>query len=233
MRKTNSNAKTPSTPTLTVFGTRPVDAIYLPDIPFSIRLNCKDGGIFIGGQEAKHRRSNPEDRFEINIIKVSKFFGDLGKTKGEMWIQLFFVAAPSVPTTVLPKNTVCVTYIKKQSIADLYSTVQDAMNHGEPAMGIFTVGFDKHLGEKGTYYSITFDWRERETDEEKAQLEQIANFLSVNQSRLVDLDGTRDMVCIDDYSAEQINKLLVGTQTSSPEIESSDNNNQRRLTAGR
>jgi hypothetical protein len=27
-----------------VFGTRPTNAICLPDIPYSVRLNCKDGG---------------------------------------------------------------------------------------------------------------------------------------------------------------------------------------------
>lgn len=27
-----------------VFGTRPRNAICLPDVPYSVRLNCKDGG---------------------------------------------------------------------------------------------------------------------------------------------------------------------------------------------
>ena len=81
---------------ISIFGQRPENCIYLPDVPFSVRLNCKDGGIFIGGNEPKHRQTNPEDTIEISILKASKFYGDLGKTEGALWVQLFFIPAPSV-----------------------------------------------------------------------------------------------------------------------------------------
>jgi hypothetical protein len=93
-----------------VFGTRPDNAICLPDIPYSVRLNCKDGGLFVGGYEAQHRKTNPDQKIEISIIKVSKFFGTLGKTENVLWLQLFFVAAPNVDSSILPKNTVCCTW---------------------------------------------------------------------------------------------------------------------------
>ena len=99
-----------------VFGTRPTDAICLPDVPYSVRLNCKNGGLFVGGSEAQHRKTNPNQKVDISIIKVSKFFGTLGKTENVLWIQVFFVAAPGVDSAILPKNTVGCSYIKKRAI---------------------------------------------------------------------------------------------------------------------
>jgi hypothetical protein len=194
-----------------VFGTRPDNAIYLPDVPFSVRFNCKDGGggLFIGGSDPQHRRTNPEDKIDINIIKVSKWFGSLGKTQKVLWIQLFFIPAPGVAPEILPKNTVCVGYLKKQSIANLFNTVQTAMNSGEPALGIFTLGFNKESGAAGSYYTVSFNWRERQADEELQQLELIKAFMESYRERLVDLEGTRELVCVDGWSAEQIQALLL------------------------
>ncbi len=83
---TNKKSKPNS---FSVFGTRPTDAICLPDVPYSVRLNCKNGGLFVGGNEAQHRKTNPDQKIDISIIKVSKFFGTLGKTENVLWIQLF------------------------------------------------------------------------------------------------------------------------------------------------
>jgi hypothetical protein len=194
-----------------VFGTRPDKAIYLPDVPFSVRFNCKDGGggLFIGGSDPQHRRTNPEDKVDINIIKVSKWFGSLGKTQNVLWIQFFFIPAPGVAPEILPKNTVCVGYLKKQSIANLFNTVQTAMNSGEPALGIFSLGFNKESGAAGSYYTVSFNWRSRQTDEELQQLELIKAFMESYRERLVDLEGTRELVCVDGWSAEQIQALLL------------------------
>lgn len=195
-------------PEISIFGTRPENAIYLPDVPFSVRLNCKDGGIFIGGNEPKHRKTNPEDKIDISILKVSKFYGDLGKTQGALWIQIFFVPAPSVSAETLPPNTVCVTYIKKQSIAHLYSTVQSAMNHCDPGFGIFTVSFNRETGELGTYYSVDFAWRERNNDGEYKQIEQIKSFLPQFGKQLIDIESTRNLTCVDGMTAEELALLM-------------------------
>ncbi|MCA2940485.1 MAG: hypothetical protein IM319_15535 [Microcystis sp. M113S1] len=56
----------------------------------------------------------------------------------------------------------------------------------EPALGIFQGSFLKHSGDKGDYYSVVWDWRERETEEEIEQLEHIADFMATNP-KLVDL----------------------------------------------
>ena len=189
-----------------VFGTRPTDAIYLPDVPYSVRLNCKDGGLFVGGSESQHRKSDTNQSIDISIIKVSKFFGSLGKTKNVLWLQLFYVAAPNVDPSILPQNTVCCSYIKKQSISHLFNRVQEVMNHDDPGYGIFTLSFNKEVGENGTYYSIDFDWRSREESEEE-QLNLIGAFLGSYQNQLVDIEGTRDMTCVDNLEAQEIQAL--------------------------
>ncbi|MGK7899122.1 MAG: hypothetical protein AB4372_37270 [Xenococcus sp. (in: cyanobacteria)] len=190
-----------------VFGTRPTDSIYLPDIPYSVRLNCKDGGLFVGGSEPQHRKTNPDQTVDISIIKVSKFFGSLGKTKNVLWLQLFFIPAPNVDPSILPKNTVCCSYIKKQSIAHLFNKVQEVMQHDDPGFGIFTLSFDKKAGENGVYYAVDFDWRSRESEEETKQLDLIGAFMSSYQNQLIDLEGIRDMTCVDGWSAQKIEAL--------------------------
>ena len=197
-----------------VFGTRPADTIFLPDVPYSVRLNCKDGGLFVGGNEDIHRKSKSNEKIDISIIKVSKFFGTLGKTENVLWIQLFFVPAPGVDSKILPKNTVCCSYIKKQSIAHLFNKVQEVMEHGDPGMGIFTLNFNKESGENGTYYTIDFDWRERKSEEEKQQLNSIAGFMSAYQEQLIDIEGTRDLTCVDGWNAKQLQGLTAQTQIS-------------------
>jgi hypothetical protein len=195
-----------------VFGTRPDNAICLPDIPYSVRLNCKDGGLFVGGYEAQHRKTNPDQKIDISIIKVSKFFGTLGKTENVLWLQLFFVAAPGVDSKILPSNTVCCSYIKKQSIAHLFNKVQEVMEIGDPGMGIFTLGFNREVGENGVYYSVSFDWRERQSEEEKQQLDLIAAFMSTYRNLLVDLEGIREMTCVDGWTAQQLQELAENRQ---------------------
>ncbi len=198
--------------TFSVFGTRPTDAICLPDVPYSVRFNCRDGGLFVGGNEAQHRKTNPDQKIDISIIKVSKHFGTLGKTENVLWIQLFFVAAPGVNSSILPQNVVCCSYIKKQSIAHLFNKVQEVPEDIDPGMGIFTLSFNREAGENGVYYTIDFDWRERKTEEEKEQLELIATFMSAYSGQLIDIEGTRDMTCVDGWTAQQLQGLTAQRQ---------------------
>ena len=200
-----------------VFGTRPTDAICLPDVPYSVRLNCKDGGLFVGGNKDIHKKSKSDQKIDISIIKVSKFFGTLGKTENVLWIQLFFVAAPGVAPAILPRNTVCCTYIKKQSSTHLFNKVQEVMEYGDPGMGIFTLSFNEQTGEKGTYYTVSFDWRERESEAEIQQLDLIAAFMSSYKEQLIDLEGTRDLTCVDGWTAQK----LQGLTAQQPQLERS------------
>lgn len=105
-------------------------------------------------------------------------------------------------------SVVCVSYIKKQSIAHLYNKVQQALDYGDPGFGLFTLGFNREVGEKGTYYTVGFDWRERQSEEEKQQLELIKTFMIAYGNQLADLEGTREMVCVDGWTTEEIQELI-------------------------
>ena len=150
---------------ITVFGTRPKDAIFLPTTPFAVRNDCATGQWKVGDDDMRGKT------ISISIIKAAQFFGSLGKTKNAHWMQIWFVPAPDCKS--LPQNTVCVTYLKSRSISTFSQKVTELMESGEPALGIFIGSFEKHSNEYGTYFSVTWDWQERKTDAEKKQLEQI------------------------------------------------------------
>ena len=195
---------------MSVFGVRPENAISLPNSAYSVRLNCKDGGLFVGGAQDIHRRTKSNECVEVAIIRVVQFYGSLGLEYVGQWLQVFFVPGPNVDAKVLPKNTVCVFYIKKQNIAALYNCVQDAMSEKDPGMGIFTVGFEKQSGRDGSaYYTVNFSWRERSGAEEENQLTLLSAFLATNPN-LIDLEGTRAMQCLEGLTPEQVSAITSG-----------------------
>jgi hypothetical protein len=149
----------------------------------------------------------------------------LGKTENVLWLQLFFVPSVSVDSKILPSNTVCCSYIKKQSIAHLFNKVQEVMEQGDPGLGIFTLGFNREMSEVGTYYSVTFDWRSRQSSEEKQQLDLIAAFMSSEGDQLIDIEGTRSMTCVDGWTTQQLQALVSQRQ------ELNGSSNQRSLPA--
>lgn len=170
---------------LSVFGTKPKDSIFLPSQPLGVRLNCQVGKIAISEDEYLG------NTMEISIIGINEMFGSLGKTRDAEWLQIFFIAAPTC--TFLPSSTVCVSYIKTRSISQFTQKIIQLMEHGEPAMGIFQVSFLSHQNSNGDpYKSVKFDWRAREDGAEKKQLEQIIGFMQTNPI-LADSNGTREM----------------------------------------
>jgi hypothetical protein len=191
-----------------VFGTRPQQGIFLPQVPFNVRNDLKVGQWKVGEDDFRGKQ------IEISIIKVAQFFGNLGKTTNAFWLQVWFVGAPDCD--ILPKNTICLTYLKKRSIAQFSQKVTELMESGEPALGVFQGSFLKHSGDKGDYYSVGWDWRERETDEEIEQLEQIADFMAMNP-KLVDLSV--NLIPIDGLSPEEIE--LIMSSAKAQELESS------------
>lgn len=161
--KTNSSAIE-----LKVFGKLITEQINSFKPPYNVRNNCQVG------QWAKSEDDFIGNSLDIAIINTEEFYGKLGKSTGN-WLQIWFVAAPE--ETKIPKNIVCVTYIKTRSLAQFGQTIIELMSNGEPATGIFTGSFQKHSNDYGNYASVKFDWRER-TEDEKAQLLLIANFLA-------------------------------------------------------
>ena len=52
--------------------------------------------------------------------------------------------------------------------------------------------------------------RTRESEEEQQQLDLIAAFMSSYSNQLIDMEGTRDFICVDGWEAEQLQKLIAG-----------------------
>ena len=110
-----------------------------------------------------------------------------------------------------------VTYIKNRSLNDFNRLVASVQSRGvEPATGIFTPEFAKHSGQKPddsgvvkpiNYYSLKWSWNERK---DWAVIDQAAAVLSdsSNQSRMIDLEGTKAMVCLDNLPAQQVASLM-------------------------
>lgn len=192
---------------LTVFGTKPQNSIFLPQVPFAIRNDCSVGQWKVGDEDFRGNSLN------ISIIKISQHFGTLGKTKNTQWLQVWFIPAPGEDK--LPSNTVCLTYLKTRSISQFSQKITELMASGEPALGIFTASFEKHSSELGNYFSVVWNWRERATDSEKAQLEQIATFLSTSPN-LIDMNTP--LLCIDGMTSDEI-QLLITSAKAQPEEE--------------
>ena len=186
----------PEMPAFSVFGAKPADALLVPEIPIAVRNNCQSGNWAIGDTDYGSKCS-------MTIIKFSKFFGDLGKTSQALWGQLWFVAESGE----LPQGVVMVTYIKTRSLNDFNRLVISVQSRGiEPATGIFIPTFSKYSSEKGNYYGLTWEWKERE---DYATLEQAAAVLNNPEvrSHLYDMEGTRGMICLDNSSREEIKSL--------------------------
>jgi hypothetical protein len=120
-----------------------------------------------------------------------------------------------------------VTYIKSRTLSDFNRLVASIQARGvEPATGIFVPEFTKHSGQKpdetGTfkpinYYSLKWSWQERTN---WSVIEQAAAVLAdeSNLSRMIDLEGTKSMVCLDNLSPHDIACLIaVHSQASDPE----------------
>ena len=198
--------KTQERPVFSVFGSKPTNALLVPEIPIAVRNNCQSGQWTIGDTDYGSKCS-------MTILKFSKFFGSLGQTSHTLWGQLWFVAESGE----LPQGVVMVTYIKNRSLNDFNRLVASVQSRGvEPATGIFIPEFVKHSGQKPddsgvvkpiNYYSLKWSWNERK---DWAVIDQAAAVLSdsSNQSRMIDLEGTRAMVCLDNLPAQQVACLM-------------------------
>ena len=189
-----------------VFGAKPKDAILVPEMPIAARNNCQSGKWAIGDEEYGSKCT-------MTILKFSKFFGSLGQTQNTLWGQIWFVAESGE----LPAGVVMCTYIKSRSLNDFNRLITSVQSKGvEPATGIFVPEFVKHSSQKpdenGTlkpinYYSLKWAWEERK---DWSMIEQAAAVLAdeSNLSRMMDLEGTSQMVCLDDLPPKDIAYLM-------------------------
>lgn len=209
-------SKMPDNFNFSVFGAKHKEAILVPEMPIAVRNNCQSGKWTISDEEYNSKCS-------MTILKFSKYFGSLGQTQNTLWGQIWFVAESGD----LPQGVVMVTYIKSRTLSDFNRLVASIQARGvEPATGIFVPEFTKHSGQKpdenGTfkpinYYSLKWSWQERTN---WSVIEQAAAVLAdeSNLSRMIDLEGTKSMVCLDNLSPHDIACLIaVHSQASDPE----------------
>ena len=196
----------------TVFGSKPSDAILVPEMPLNVRNNCQSGRWTIGDEEY-------DSKISMTILKFSKFFGTLGQTSNAIWGQVWFVAESGN----LPQGVVMVTYIKSRSLSDFNRLVTSIQARGiEPATGIFEPNFIKHSGQKPdengvlkpiNYYSLKWNWQERKDDSELEKYAAVVAEKS-NLSRLIDIESTRQMVCLDNLAPDKIWALIDSSNSS-------------------
>lgn len=183
-----------------VFGTKPENSIFNPAAPFAVRFNCQTGQLALSETEFIGNSA------EISIIKVARYFGDLGNTKRSEWLQVFYIAAPSC--AVLPSHTVCCSYIKTRSLSAFQQGIIKLIGEGvNPAEGIFKISFVRHSSGDRNYFSVKFDWRARQGEAEITQLEMITAFLA-DEPALLDMNGTREMINVDDLPSVVIQQLV-------------------------
>lgn len=111
-----------------------------------------------------------------------------------------------------PKDAICVTYLKTRSLSQFSQKITELLANGEPARGIFKAAFQKHSSDLGNYYSVTWDWRDRQTQEEQDQLAQIALFLQ-SQPVLIDLAATKSLISTDKLTPAEITQLIQSAAT--------------------
>jgi hypothetical protein len=187
-----------------IFGTKPKDSVFLPSQPFAVKLNCKSGKVVSIDDEELG------DKIEISVVKVASYFGTLGLTENEEWMNILFVPAPTCD--ILPQDTVCSTVIKKRSLSAFHGAVTKLCGNGvNPAKGIFGLSFKAHSGKQGLYYSVKFDWREREGDKEQKQLDRIATFMG-GAPDLVDSRLATQLFLMDGLAGEEVAMLRASAQ---------------------
>ena len=108
---------------------------------------------------------------EFCLLNTQRFYGALGKSDPTQWVQLWFIPVPT--ETKLPKNTVCTTLLKTQSINNFGQQFIKATATGGVDSKVWTGSFEKQSNDLGTYYVVVFSTRDKTTEEEIKQHEQM------------------------------------------------------------
>jgi hypothetical protein len=190
MMKTNKTTMA----TLSVFGTKPANEILVPEFPLGIRNDCQIGRWKIGDRPI-------DGDITMSIIKVARFFGDLGTTKATDWLQVWFIAESGN----LPPDTVMVTYLKTRSLGNFYFTITTLMAKGiEPASGIFKPKFEKYSGnidgQNTSYYGLIWDWEPRSDPQRENKFVAVLDNIELSM-KMVDSIATKLMAPVDLHQA--------------------------------
>ena len=174
------------------------EVIFNPRPTYNIRNDCQLGQWKRGESELKGNFLN------VSLLHAKNFYGELGKSRSN-WLQLWFVGIPSEDK--LPRNTVCCTYLKTRSLDDLSGKMVDLMTQEkDPGTLVFSASFEKHSGDMGNYFSVSWKEREREGQEELDQLELIYQFMQ-EKPTFVDTSKPATLVCTNGMTQESIDSL--------------------------
>lgn len=210
-------------------------AIFVPRAPFQIRCDCQVGAFKIGDE------TRIGDTAEIRLVQPPRYFwGYLGKPTNQEgasthtnWVQLVYVPAPGCKSD-MPRNTVCVTYFKTQSLQsfDRALTIARSNYRGDFVKGVFSIKFaPRKRKDGGQYYSAEFEFRVPTHDgsenskniaaSEVAQWHMGIKPLIQSGQSFTDPDGEKTLICIRDrntYLEDEIVARMSQVAAQSPEM---------------
>lgn len=186
------------------------DGIFVPPVAYNVRNDCQIGQWKIGSEK------QIGNSIAIAIVKLSKFFGSLGKTRGATWTQVWFVPVVAIdPQKIgqgeppLPADTVCVTYLKTESAQNLMQLMTELRGTRSLLKGVFIGKFAPRKGELGNYAAIEWEWRDR-SEEERLGLVKIANFIGTEAwENLTDDNLPATMFSIDGVRDEDLEQIRI------------------------
>lgn len=178
--------------------------VVVPEIAINARNNGQIGKWTIGKGEYSSKD------ISLYIYGYETFFGNFNNSgngkppENVLWWQVWF----AVVEGEMPKNTVMVTYLKKQSLANLSYTKAKAEAQGlDPAKLLFLPRFEKETkqvaGTQVNYYYLSWDYKECSPE----QYESLK--LSEEQEKLLsDEAGESKLFPLKDLSNEEIKNLF-------------------------
>ena len=198
-----------SAPTNLSFGSfftrTPKGEITVPEVPVVVRNNCQVGRWCSGDTEYDNLR-------EITIVGGANFYGDLGQTEDQRWFQLWFAPEPGNDK----ERILCVTYLKGPSLSEFNTLLADLKKDSEPASNIILPSYIKRSTQKPdpsdpkkmsavNYYSVVWASKKRTEDASIKHYEAVMRMIQnpLNHERMVDLESTKRMICLDNLSPKQ------------------------------
>ncbi|MEB3191152.1 MAG: hypothetical protein VKL42_12495 [Snowella sp.] len=143
--------------------------LILPELTYSIRNNCQ-----IGQWVQSDGETTITNELSFCIVHLEQMYGDLGKTKGAHWVQLW-----GISDQVLKGQVVFCTYIKGRSLNLLGNKVLEAHIAEKGASDLlFKSKFIRQTNDYGVYYILGFETEELPAKDPKRK--RIDDFLATN-----------------------------------------------------
>lgn len=175
--------------------------IWIIDSGLEIRNNCQKG------QFTNSEKTSLGNELECTFLQVRNLFGRVSEDSDDtLWKEIYFV--PNHTVEWLPKNCVCYTLVKTRSLTNLSNTVSQIISlpDVDPSNGIFRLSFIQHSSPKGDYYSLKFDWRERQNKAEDVQLINIYDFMDTEPKLTNRL--SLELIDLDTLSMEEQSRII-------------------------